>query len=115
MKGGRGTIDNDDFCGRECLETLNAYVTEATSTNDHHFCARVEGSCCLLNCMISGETSIGQSCDIFGVKARIELNNGTSARLEEVCHAAIDGDARKSRVRAVHVITSSASAAEATG
>src|SRR5256885_1033021 len=110
MEGGRGTIDNDDFCRGECLEALDTDVAEATSANYHHFCARIEGSCCLLDRMISGQTGIGQSCDIFGVKARVELNNGTSARLEEVCHAAIDGDARKSRVRAVHIITSSTGA-----
>src|SRR5947209_594189 len=98
MEGGRGTIDNDDFCRCECLEALDTDVTEATSTNHHHFCAWIEGCCCLLDCMISSETGVRQGCNIFGVEARVELDNGAGARLEEVCHPTIDGDARKSRI-----------------
>src|SRR5690349_16075024 len=115
MEGGRGTVDNDDFCRCECLEALDTDVTEATSANHHRFCARIKGSRCLLDRVISGETGISQGRNIFGVKARVELDNGTGARLEKVCHPTIDGDARKSRVRAVHIIAGTTGAAEATG
>src|SRR5439155_23271546 len=44
-----------------------------------------------------------------------EFDDGAGTRLEEVCHAAISGDARKSRVRAVHIVACTTRATEATG
>src|SRR6266852_8844928 len=108
-------INHDDLCRRQCLQTLDTNVTQASGSNHYSLCTWIEQRDCLLDSVVCSETRVGQSCNIFRLKARIQLDDCACARFQEVSHTAIDGDTWKCRVDTVHIVTRPASPAQSTG
>src|SRR5207247_7989622 len=114
-KRSRRAINHDNLCRRQCLETLYTNVTQAASSNHDCLCARIQQRRSLLYRVVCSEPCIGQSSNIFRLKARIQLDDCACARLQEVRHATIDANTRKCRVDTMHIIPCAAGPAEAAG
>src|SRR5690242_1379901 len=115
LKGLARTINNDNFRWGQRLETLHANMAKTASSNYHSSRPRIKDARSFLNSMIGGQTSISQGRNVFGSEIGIQLDNGACCRLQEISHAAIGRDTRKGAISTVHIISRTASAAQAAG
>jgi hypothetical protein len=65
--------------------------------------------------LVGGEARVGEGRDVLGLKNRIELDDRAGVGLQEVCEAAVAGEAGELTVLAVHVVAGPACAAQSTG
>src|SRR5215472_9133890 len=90
-------------------------MAQASCSYHHHFRAGVQVSGRLLDRVIGSQTGIGQRRDIFWLKARIELDDGTSIRLQQIGHTTVNRNTWECRVGAVHIVARATGPAESAG